>query len=297
MEQQYPMFGYLQDVQRMAQQMPPEPNMVMPSFDGVNRENFIVKMGNIGILSDNEIIHLIKENIDSIVNDVLSNNIPYIHILFNKRFIANFIKVMHSIPIDYTKRVCCNKISYEYLCEDVKDEEVKKAFLNLSMVTNRDIVNSLISLGLDESLSAMLAMSRFSSVKEKINAERLNFVIAQEDPNLMTEQMIVYIYEKLFDKITDLFVATMLEVYSPEEQLRLGPDFMEVYGTIGLAVLTIVNNMPLENIKHVLISYATDWEYNGRHETRFSLRNLSADYSRISQVVHALLKEGYYNVP
>ena len=47
--------------------------------------------------------------------------------------------------------------------------------------------------------------------------------------------MIVWIYEKLFDQVGELFEQTMFEYYSPEQELDLGNDFSEVYSTISLA--------------------------------------------------------------
>ena len=108
----------------------------------------------------------------------------------------------------------------------------------------------------------------------------------------MTEQTIIFIYECLFDRISDLFQAIMFETYSSQEQNDFGEDFMEVYGTIGLAILTILNNMTSENISKVLAGYSTEWEYIGRPPVRFSLKNMSSDFLKITRVVDYLNKQG-----
>lgn len=294
----YPLFDYLVDGQNLIQNPPKSEERMIPSFDGINKSTFKTKMQSIDRLSDMEIMHLIKDNLDMIINDVLRNDKSYKDILLNKRFIMNLVRVMCSIPINHLQRVFCNKVFYDYRVSDLPiDEEISQSFFNLSMVANKDLVQQLIAIGLDEITACTLAMCRFSSTKERINAERLNFVIEQQDPDLMKEQMIIWIYEKLFSSITDLFIATMLEAYNAEDQLKLGENFMDIYGEVGLAVLTILNNMPLDSIRKVLISYACEWEYNGKYEVRFSLRSLSEDYSRISQVVSNLLAEGYYQIP
>ena len=108
----------------------------------------------------------------------------------------------------------------------------------------------------------------------------------------MNEQMIIWIYEKLFSRISDLFQATMLETYTEQQQIDFGENFMENYGTVGLAILIILNNMTTENIKKVLIGYEAEWQYLGCPPARFSLHALSADYSRIGRVVEYLSSMG-----
>ena len=110
----------------------------------------------------------------------------------------------------------------------------------------------------------------------------------------MTEQMIVWIYEKLFDRISPLFYGIMFEVYSSQEEQDFGENFMEIYGTVSLACLDILNNMTSENISAVINRYIKDWEYNGKPRVRFSLRSLSGDYSRISRVVENIVANGSY---
>lgn len=295
---QYPMKDFIADAQNLVQNPPQQPQRFMPSFEGMNKNNFKTKIVLMDTLSDNDIMILIRDNVDTIVDDILGNDKFYSQLLLNKRFVTIFSRVMCSIPIDYFKRVCCNKVFYDYRCtvENI-DEDLWNIFFNLSKTVNGPAVQQLMTLELDEKLACTLAMCRYSSTKEKINAERLNFVIEQQDPNLMKEQMIIWIYEKLFDSVTDLFVAIMLEAYSEEDQSQLGENFMEVYGEVGLAILTILNNMPLNSIRQILMSYYSEWEFSGKYEVRFSLRSLSADYSRISQVVHVLLNEDFYKIP
>ena len=57
---------------------------------------------------------------------------------------------------------------------------------------------------------------------------------------------------------------------------------------MGTAVLELLNVMPLSSIKIILSGYVMDGV--GVHK-RFSL-NLSADYSRINQVIEELRMEG-----
>ena len=131
-------------------------------------------------------------------------------------------------------------------------------------------------------------------MNEKTNVKRLNFAIYFKDSELMTEQRVVWIYEKMFDRVSDLFQAIMFEVYTPQQEEVFNHYFPENYGTVSLAILCILNNMTSVNIRRVLLGYHSEWEYKGRPRVRFSLHALSNDYSRIINVVETLAQEGTY---
>lgn len=253
------------------------------------------KLSNLDSLSDTEISNLIRNSIDTICEDIMNQDSFYISLIQNYRFLDIFCKVVNTIPIDYKKRLCCNKLTYDYFTlADRGDENIKYKFLNLSKTVNETNIKRLVSLGLDIETANNLAMSRYSSTSEIVNAKRLNFVICNKDPEIMTEQMIIYIYEKLFTRVGSLFEATMFDYYSDEEADELGRSFMTIYSAISLAILTIVNNLTSADIKKILVSYSSTWFYKGRPPIRFSLRSLSEDFSRVSYMVQLLEMDGVY---
>lgn len=286
-------FYPLEDFYRKASQAQSiQPQMTNANFDQFNRSAFKQSIPYIDEMDDHNLTILIKNNIDVISEDILHDDPVYAQILTNQKFISAFIRAINSIPIDYAVRLACNKITYDYFTSDHPDFMIKQQYLNLSKTVNHQYINKLISIGLDETVATNLAICRFSSVNEKTNVKRLNFAIYNRDPSLMTEQMVVWIYEKLFTRISDLFQATMFEVYNQQQQIEFGDNFMEVYGTVGLAVLCILNNMTSDNIRKVLIGYEVEWSYEGKPPVRFSLHALSNDYSRISRVVEYLNSTG-----
>jgi len=265
----------------------------MGVFDKFHFDNAIQ---NLDKMSDQEAFNFIKENIEYISTRILNKEWEYPEVLISGKYLQAYGRVIRSMPVTHTIRICTNKICYDYFTSNIvdKDPEIKKVVLEFSKIVNYNYIQALIGAGVPNDIACNLTMSRFSTINETVNIKRLNFSIAQQDPELMTVQRIVWIYEKLFDNIGELFKQTMFEYYTPEQELDLGNDFQEVYSTISLAILIIVNNMTMDNIDKLIRGYISDWEYIGRPPVRFSLISLSADYGRIQHVVESITREGIY---
>lgn len=285
----YPLGDFYQKASQIQSQ---KPAMIDPNFDQLNRNAFKLAIPTFSQMDEHSLSILIKNNIDTISKDILHDDPEYASLLTDYKFISAFIRAVSSIPVDYSTQLACNKITYDYFTSDNAVYNIKQQFLNMSKVVNREAISKLIAIGLPDEIATNLALCRYSSPNEKTNVKRLNFAMYHRDPNLMNEQMVIWIYEKLFSRISDLFMATMFEVYTPQQQEDFGDNFMEVYGTVGLAVLIILNNMTSDNIRKVLIGYESDWEYLGRPPVRFSLHALSEDYAKIGRVVEYLMSLG-----
>lgn len=259
------------------------------------RSNLKEKLSRFSSLEIHDQNTLLKNNLDVICEDILNNDITYASLLRSIDFIDALDRVITAVPIEYKVQLAINKISYDYFTSENPDNEIKQLYLKLSKSVNSHYIKQLTALGLDETTASNFALCRFSSANETTNVKRLNFAMYCKDPIIMTDQMIVWIYEKLFNRIYDLFEATMFETYTKQQQDDFGSDFMEIYGTVGLAVLIILNNMRSEDIRRVLLKYSIAWEYS-HTPVRFSLHALSGDYSRISRIVDIMTAEGY-NIP
>ena len=263
----------------------------------INRDFFKEQANSLDTISDRELYDIVKATHNSILEEIMSrNDAQYIDIFTNPRFLTTLIQVLGNVALDYEERVCCNKLAYDYFTLKNNDAYIKQLFYTLSKIVNRDKIPALLSIGLPENLAIQLALARYSSTREIINAKRVNFIITTSPKELMTEQNIVYIYEKLFDNFTPIFTATMTDVYDDEEEW-VTEEIMEIYSTISLAVLLILNNMTSDKIRKVLISYTGDYNalYSGNSNSyRFSMKAISTDYSRIIDVVEALKEEGIY---
>lgn len=271
---------------------PQQPILTDLDFTIYDKNYFKKNIPNIPKMDEHSLSILIKNNVDIISNDILKNDTDYAPLLQDYKFISAFIIAIKSIPDSYITQLACNKITYDYFTSENPSSDIKQRYLDLSRYVNRDAIRGLISIGLDEPSACNLALCRYSSSKETTNVKRLNFAICNRDPEVMTEQKVVWIYEKLFSRISDLFQATMLEYYSYGQQIEFGDNFMEIYGTVSLAVLTLLNNMPSESIRKVLLNYHSAWADIDKPPVRFSLRALSGDYSRITRVVEHMINSG-----
>ena len=254
------------------------------------------KLLNIDSLQDKELFEILRDSYEYVLSEIfIDKNEYYLSLFTNPRFLSIMIQVISSVNnISHTNRTYVNKIVYDYLTLDKKDQYVKQLMYSLSKMVNKDVLPRLLGLGLQEDLAIYLALARFSSQKEIVNVKRVNFVIMTSPIEVMTEQMIVYIYEKLFDRITPLFVGTMIDNCKQD----MSQEMEEIYSTISLAVLDILNCMPSGDIRKVLISYVGDYQaiyYKSGY--RFSMQCLSNDYSRINQVVQALYTNENIYVP
>lgn len=291
----------IEDFYRQLSNVPVQDPVMVPVKIGnnplLNKQLFYSNLLNSESIPDYELYNIIKGNIDFIVSDVINPDadINMAGIFSSAKFLDSFVKVIKSMPITYEKRVCCNKLAYDFLTFHVDDPatDIKQSYISLSRAVNKDSISRLVNNhGLDISSASNLALARYSSTKEIVNVKRLNFVICNLPTDNMSEQMIIFIYEEFFNQISDLFIGTMLEVYSDDEESLYGDDFTDIYSTVSLAVLTILNNMPSDKIRLILNSYVRTLECKGQPPVRFSMRALSVDFCRISSIVESLQSQG-----
>jgi hypothetical protein len=276
------------------QQQPHKPLMVDINFGTLDPEVFENELKTINAIDDNNLTMFIIKYIGKIADDVTSNQANYSYLFRDTRFISCFIRAVSSIPqIEYKLKIASNKLAYDYFVSDNPNPQLKKQYLTLAQIVNRLEIARLIGLGVDETSACNFALCRYSSMSERTNVKRLNFSLYHKNPDIFTEQMVVDIYQKLFTSISDLFYGTMFETYSDQEmdmfQQSIGDAFSEMYGTIGLAVLDLLRDMPSESIRKVLLGYAEEWQTRSRLPVRFGLRSLSNDYNRITTMVEYLI--------
>lgn len=263
------------------------------------------KLDSINEMEDKELYNIIKESYDSILNDIFHRKDPkYLETFASQKFLTIMIQVLSSIPnIDSNDIIYANKLAYDYHTYKNNDPYIKQLFFILSKTVNKQKIAELMSIGLEEKLAAYIAMSRYSSFDEIINVKRMNFVIiTSSTQEIMTLQTIVRIYEKLFNRLTLLLEGVMFDVLDEseedEESEWITEDALEIYSTISLAILSILEDQPSSIITKVLSTYTADFKdkYSvSKIPVRFAMKSLSpGEYPRLTSIIESLSNEGIY---
>lgn len=243
---------------------------------------------------DQETYVTILGSISMILKEIFTNTndskYDYLKLITNKRFLTIFIKAVDSYgtKLTYDEKIRCNKLAYECLINEETDPEIRSLFFSLSKVVNKESVSLLTSIGIPEKLADYFALARYSSQKEVVNVKRLNFLLMNSDPKLINLQMIIYIYEKLFDHVLPLFEGIMTDSIDDDADY-MTDDMWLIYSNISLAILEIINNMPSEMIMGVLRAYnETYYKLYGNVKPRFNINGISDDYIRILRCLEIL---------
>lgn len=248
-----------------------------------------IENGNLDSISDSDLYKMVCGAHLELFRRIMSQDSRYVTSCINPKLLNIIIQVATNIPLSMEERICCNKIVYDYMTYEGADDFLKGLVLSLAKAINKDIIPGLCGLGLDVNLSIFLACARFSSADIAVCVKRVNFIIITQPSIVMSEQMILNIFEKLYDKFTEVFETCMLEVLNPDEEW-VNESIEENFSTISLVLLDILNVMPSQNIIHVLRSYCDDYEllYKGA-PVRFDITNIAVgDYARIVQSIEYL---------
>ena len=94
----------------------------------------------------------------------------------------------------------------------------------------------------------------------------------------------------MFEHVTPLFIGIMFDTERLEHMTSVEK---EVDSLISLVVLDLLESMTSNDIKTILLEFTRIY-HELKLQIRFSLTNLSNDYSRIVAVVNQLSCEGIY---
>lgn len=261
------------------------------------REQLLYNLNN---LADNELYNFISANYKTVLQDIIDKRDErYLMIVSNTRFLSIFNEVLRHNTLNIMEIKNCNKIAYSFLTHNSTpdDDYIRSLYFNMSSIVNSHIVMRLIGVGVSEELAAMIAISRYSHDNELYNCKRVNNVLISSK-TLLTEQIIINIFEILYDEFYILFNGVMYDVYSEQELDAISEDASQIYSNMSLALIDMTNTLPDQVIYSVLVEYLsannTSKDYS---DTRFKLYSLnSTDYYRILQVLDRVITEkGFYS--
>lgn len=252
-------------------------------------------------MDDKEAYTLIKNNYNLILSDIFLKKerkevSGFIKYFTNSKFIICLTQAMYTESPDKKTKIRLNKMCYDYymMKNETKDEYITSLLTSLSKTVNRDIIPRLCAdISLSEDVAASIAMARYSSETENTNIKRLNRVLMQMKVSMLSEQKIVDIYLLLFDRVLPLFTGVMLDVMSPQ---NLNTDSEEIYGLITLAILDIMNDLPIADIKRGLVLFDEDRRMlYPESSLRMNLKSCSeVDFPRFIRALDELEQEGVY---
>ena len=274
--------------------IPPDPKPTEdPGFDQLRIDVFYYQINNLDKMNEKDRYNFIKSNVDFIANQVINGTCKYNRKLVDPLFLNTLKEVLRTMPVTAIRRLFINQLAYSYQFYKGATESISLLLLDTTRLVNQPYIGILQSIGLTEDQSAKLALSRFSSSDEIVNVNRLNYTIYLIGHRVMTEQMIIWVYEKLFDQMRYLFVGTMMEtkgsMVPPDGHDE--DDFYETFSTASLALLTMVNNMTSVDIDRLLRIFMDYWKANHKPTTRFSLRALSGDFGRVRTIVETITEK------
>lgn len=272
---------------------PPEPDPNYHSLDmgssiTLNPYLLVKKLSVVETLDSDEIYRLVINYYPMILDKkfIDNNKVVIAKAFTNERFVITFaqaLSVVNQLTMDQI--INCNRMIYDYLVFKNRNENIMMVLYNLGKTINRNTIPILTSLGLSETLAVDMIICRYSTSNLIVAMKRLNMIIIRSSTIIMTEQMIVNIYEKLFDNLTPMFEGIMFDAW-PEDDFD-DQEQEEIYGTITLAILDILKEAPFEYIVSVISTYAQDYQYLYANDpVRINLRAIAvSDYKRILDAV------------
>lgn len=273
------------------------PNNLYLSMEDSNLGSVTERLFKLDNMSDQDLYNLVYKTYKYILDEMfIGKNMELVTFLYtNPRFIMTLNNVLSrsDVKLTYLQTVYCNKLAYDYFtARGEKDKYIRALLVNLIKTVNRSINPSLIGLGLSEEDSSYLTNARYSSLKENIQVRRLNLEIMKRSSDIMTVQMVIDIYGKLFDRITPLFDGIMYDCRSNDQ--FMDPAMEEVYGTINVAILEIVNNLPQDIMYHLLKNFYESYNLvNLNKRVRFNIYSFcKEDYPRLDYTLEMLKREG-----
>ena len=269
-----------------------------PNF---NLEILKQNIDHVNDMSDSELRSFIKKCFKSIMRDLFGAEMPkYIKYFQDIRFLNAFIDVVLSLEfIDKEDIIRINTMCYHYITlpKDKQDYRVLDRMMQLSNIVNKLNIPRLLGLGLSSNLASILLIARYSDIDLNVCVKRVDFIIITQPKELMSEKMIEEIFKILYNVMDDfhrIFPYIMMDTLPEYDENNpntfwVTDDIQEVNSTLNLAVLNIIDNLPSQTIRGIILNYSEAMSMIYKNQTvRFSLRNLSEDYYRINNIINSI---------
>lgn len=226
-----------------------------------NLDDIVKKLKSIDKYSYEDLLNIVYNSYETILDDVFMRDqemrANIIEAFENELFVKAFVEAISKITLTEHQLFSCNKIAWDYISGGL-NKKLKEEFLQLSLIINRNIIN-ILSTKIPMSTAKMIALARFSSMNEKKSATRVNRVLCSI-PDQLSVQTIIDIYAVLYkNSVTQLFEAIMYDIGEDTSNLNN-------FNNITSAIFYILNNMPSNEIRSVLYSYAENYRLLSKND-------------------------------
>ena len=236
-----------------------EPHPVKFTNIDFDLDDIVNKLKSVDKYSYEDLLNIVYNSYETILDDIFMRDKEMrksiIEAFENELFVKAFVEGISNSTLNESQLFSCNKIAWDYISGGY-NTKIKELFLQLSLIINRNTIN-ILSTKIPMSTSKMVALARFSSMNDTTSATRVNSVLCSISEQLST-QTIVDIYSILYrTSVTQLFEAIMYDD---------GDDTVNIinYNNITSAIFNILNNMPGNEIRTVLFSYAENYRLLNR---------------------------------
>ena len=241
-----------------------------------------------------DLVNIIYNSYETILDDIFMRNMEMrssiIEAFNDINFVKAFIEVISNSRLSETQVFSCNKIAWDYMSSG-HNNKVKEELLHLSNIINSNVIN-MLSTKIDIYNAKMLALARFSSIKEKENTRRVNSILYHTAKELSI-QTIIDIYSVLYRNITPLFKSIMYNIENETCNV-------DNYDNVALAIFHILDDMPSDEIRTVLYSYAEDHRLiNSDCKVRFDVTEFAVknNFIRVTNIINHLVENEGIKMP
>ena len=236
---------------------------------------FISIKNRITFIGYGEMMNFVNTYITDLLSSAVDKNPKALKILSDKDFLIAMNYSNISLSKEYINRF--NRVYRAYMINPANNAVYNQECANLMYVIavklNKDNINKIVTKDLMEHNALWIIINRYSSTDERRNIRRAVRAMQHINRNIMDEDMIIRIFTKLFqDQMTNLFCAVMTDKFDTFD------DYNEqiVYSSVNIAILRILNTMDYDDIKDILLLYASELKESGT-DGRFSLDTISPD--------------------
>ena len=241
----------------------------------------------------NDLCKFVVDNISNLLTSAVARNPDALYIITDTDFLAAFNSIANSITLNKDQINRFNRVYRAYVINPsnnvIYNEYSANLLYEIALKLNKEKLNRLTSVGLEERLSVWIVVNRYSSTDERRNIRRTVRAMQHMSYLIMTEKMITDIFSIMFaDQFTNLFVAIMTDRFdefdSEEEKY--------IYSTVSNTLLNILNTMDGDDIKDIVSEYESELKESGV-SGRFSLKSInSGDYKNICIAIQELESMG-----